>query len=103
MAISGLQSINVGLENESVGSDSLYTAFTKTKNNFAILASTASQYTNFVGSTGISTTNNPTTGTVTILNTGVTSIAGTANQITASASTGGVTLAYLVALQCLVT
>lgn len=40
--------------------------------------------------TGISTTYN--NGTVTFTNTGVTSIAGTTNQITASASTGAVTL-----------
>lgn len=40
--------------------------------------------------TGISVTNGA--GTITIANTGVTSITGTANQITASTSTGGVTL-----------
>ena len=34
MAISGLQVINIGLQNESTGSDSLYTAFNKTKDNF---------------------------------------------------------------------
>ena len=32
MAISGLQVIDIGLQNESTGSDSLYTAFNKTKN-----------------------------------------------------------------------
>lgn len=42
MAIQGLQQINVGLPNESTGSDSLYTAFTKTKNNFANLFANAS-------------------------------------------------------------
>lgn len=42
MAIQGLQEINVGLPNESTGSDSLYTAFTKTKNNFANLFANAS-------------------------------------------------------------
>lgn len=40
--------------------------------------------------TGVSVTNGA--GTITIANTGVTSITGTANQISASASTGGVTL-----------
>ena len=35
MAISGLQTINIGLPNESAGSDSLYTAFNKTKTNFS--------------------------------------------------------------------
>ncbi len=90
MAIS-LETINVGVENQATGSDSLYTAFTKTQNNFAKLASTASQYTNFIGSNGISTSNNPTTGTVTILNTGVTSItAGTG--LTATSSNGNITI-----------
>lgn len=41
MAIQGLQQINVGLPNESTGSDSLYTAFNKTKNNFANLFANA--------------------------------------------------------------
>ena len=44
MAIGNLQIIDIGLQNESAGSDSLYLAFNKTKNNFAILANTASQY-----------------------------------------------------------
>jgi hypothetical protein len=46
--------------------------------------------TSAVAGTGISVSG--ATGAVTVTNTGVTSIAGTANQITASASTGGVTL-----------
>ena len=37
MAIS-LEIINVGVENQATGSDSLYTAFNKTQNNFAILS-----------------------------------------------------------------
>lgn len=41
MAIQGLQTINVGLPNESANSDSLYTAFTKTKDNFANLFANA--------------------------------------------------------------
>lgn len=46
------------------------------------------------GSTGLSVAGSPITssGTITLTNTGVTSIAGTANQITASAATGAVTL-----------
>ena len=44
------------------------------------------------GGTGISTSYASTSNVLTINNTGVTSIAGTANQITASASTGSVTL-----------
>lgn len=90
MAIS-LETINVGVENQATGSDSLFTAFTKTNNNFSKIASTASQYTNFVGSNGISTSSNPTSGTVSIYNTGVLSItAGTG--ITASNSNGNITL-----------
>lgn len=42
MAIQGLQEINVGLPNESTGSDSLFTAFTKTKDNFTNLFANAS-------------------------------------------------------------
>ena len=45
MAITGKQSINVGLPNESVGSDSLYTAFTKTNVNFDTLFANASNFT----------------------------------------------------------
>jgi hypothetical protein len=41
MAIQGLQEINIGLPNESTGSDSLYAAFNKTKNNFANLFANA--------------------------------------------------------------
>ena len=37
MAITGQQSINIGLPNESTGSDSLYIAFTKTNTNFSTL------------------------------------------------------------------
>ena len=42
MAISGKQNINIGLPNESTGSDSLYTAFNKTKDNFDSLFANAS-------------------------------------------------------------
>lgn len=90
MAIS-LETINVGVENQATGSDSLFTAFTKTQNNFAKLASTASQYTNFIGSNGISTSNNPTTGTVSIVNTGVVSIT-PGSGLTATSSNGNVTI-----------
>jgi hypothetical protein len=41
MAIQGLQIINVGLPNESANSDSLYTAFNKTKDNFTNLFANA--------------------------------------------------------------
>ena len=90
MAISGLQIIDVGLQNESTGSDSLYTAFNKTKNNFAILANTAN-YSNFTGNSGIAVTSNATTGTVNVTNTGVLSIVAGTN-ITIDRANGNVTI-----------
>lgn len=91
MAITGLQTINIGLQNESVGSDSLYAAFTKTKNNFANLFACASPYNNFIAGNGISTNVDTPNGNVTINNTGVTSIiAGTG--VTINNSTGAVTI-----------
>ena len=96
MAIAGIQVINIGLPNESTGSDSLYTAFNKTETNFNTLFACASPYNTFTGTTGISTTANATTGVVEINNTGVTSIiAGTgvvinqANGAVTISSTGG--------------
>lgn len=91
MAISGLQVINIGLQNESTGSDSLYTAFSKSKTNFATVFACASPYNTFTGNTGITTTTNSTTGTVDILNTGVTQlIAGTG--ISLDQTTGNITI-----------
>jgi hypothetical protein len=85
MAILGLQTILVGSQNESTGSDSLYIAFNKTKNNFAILANTASPYNTFTGN-GVTITANATTGTVNINNTGVTNVALTSNNLTITGS-----------------
>jgi hypothetical protein len=91
MAISGLQVIAIGLQNESTGSDSLYTAFTKTKDNFSTLFTNASPYNTFTPNTGIGISSNSTSGTVTITNTGVTSIiAGTGIAI--DSSNGAVTI-----------
>ena len=91
MAIPGLQVIGVGLQNESAGSDSLYTAFNKTKDNFANLFGNASPFNTYTGNTGISTTANSSTGTVDITNTGVISLtAGTG--ITLSGANGDVTI-----------
>lgn len=96
MAISGLQTINIGLPNESAGSDSLYTAFNKTQNNFATLAACASPYNTFVANTGITLIANAIQGSLNILNSGVTNItAGTgisinqANGNVTISSTGG--------------
>lgn len=91
MAISGIQVINVGLPNESTGSDSLYDAFNKTKNNFTTLFDTASPYNLFTANAGISITANATSGVVDITNTGVTSIiAGT--NVTIDRSNGAVVI-----------
>lgn len=97
MSIPGQQTINVGLPNESANSDSLYTAFTKTQQNFSNLFTNASPYNTFTAGAGITASSNAITGTVAITNTGVTSIvAGTnivINQsngaVTISANTGG--------------
>lgn len=91
MSLSGKQTINVGLPNESTGSDSLYTAFTKINDNFSALFDNASPYSTFTGASGISAISNPSTGTVSITNTGVTSlIAGT--NIVLSGANGAVTI-----------
>ena len=65
MAISGIQVINIGLPNESIGSDSLYTAFNKSKDNFTQLFACASPYNTFTGN-GVSITTNANIGTVNI-------------------------------------
>lgn len=88
MAISGKQVINVGLPNESTGSDSLYTAFTKTKNNFDLLFGNASQYVTFTGGNGISTSANSTSGTVTITNTGVVALQAGTNIVIGDVGNG---------------
>jgi len=91
MAILGIQDINVGLPNESTGSDSLYTAFNKTVTNFNTLFACASPYNTFTGGVGITATANANTNTVTVTNTGVTNIiAGT--NIVVNQSNGNVTI-----------
>jgi len=91
MAIPGEQTIYIGLQNESTGSDSLYTAFHKTVNNFDTLFTQASPFNTFSGNTGISVSSNATAGTVNITNTGVTSIVAGTNIIISS-SNGEVTI-----------
>jgi hypothetical protein len=91
MAISGQQVINIGVENESIGSDSLYTAFNKVKTNFATLFGNSSPYNTFTGNLGISVSANSTLGTIGITNTGVLSIiAGTG--VTVNQANGNVTI-----------
>lgn len=91
MAISGKLDINIGLPNEAAGSDSLYEAFGKTKNNFTNLFANASSFTTFTGNTGINVTYGNSNTSVDITNTGVTSIiAGTGISI--DQSNGAVTI-----------
>ena len=91
MAISGQQNINIGVENQVPGSDSLYDAWHKTQNNFTTLFDTSSPYNNFVGDVGITTISNSTTGLVTITNTGVTSITA-GSGVTVSGPSGNIVI-----------
>jgi hypothetical protein len=91
MAISGIQTIGIGLQNESTGSDSLYTAFTKVNTNFNTLFGCASPFNTFTAGNGVGISSNANSGIVTITNTGVRSlIAGT--NIVLSSSNGDVTI-----------
>jgi hypothetical protein len=90
MAIGNLQVIDIGLPNEAAGSDSLYDAFYKTKNNFANLFACASPYTSF--SDGVGITANTNANTVTITNTGVLSLTAGDSSINLSGSNGNITI-----------
>jgi hypothetical protein len=94
MSISGKESINIGLPNESVGSDSLYTAFTKASNNFTTLFACASPYNTFTSGGAINITTDSSNGIVTFTNTGVTSLsAGSGVQLTGT--TGDITISLV--------
>ena len=89
MSISGKQTINIGLPNESTGSDPIRTAFVKTRDNFDNLFANASPFNTFNAGAGIGVSNTSTA--VTITNTGVTNvIAGT--NIVVSQANGNVTI-----------
>ena len=89
MSISGKQTINIGLPNESTGSDPIRTAFVKTQLNFDNLFANASPFNTFNAGEGISVSN--AASSVTIVNTGVTNvIAGT--NIVVSQANGNVTI-----------
>lgn len=91
MAISGKQAIQVGLPNESSGSDSLFSAFNKTVTNFNTLFACASPYSNIANGVGTTANANSTTGVLSFDNTGVLSIiAGTGISI--SGANGNVTI-----------
>lgn len=92
MAISGEQVIAVGLQNESANSDSLYTAFNKTVDNFATLFAQASPYSIFVDGAGITTNTDANTNTVTITNSGVVSLTSPDSSISLSGSNGNITI-----------
>jgi hypothetical protein len=91
MSIPGEQIINVGLPNESANSDSLFTAFTKTQENFANLFELSSPYNTFTAGAGIAVNANANLGTVSVTNTGVTSIVAGTN-IVINQSNGAVTI-----------
>jgi hypothetical protein len=93
MAIPGIQVIGVGLQNESIGSDSLYIAFNKTKDNFTTLFGNSSPFNTFTGNLGIGVTTNSLDGTVIVDNTGVVNIVpGTNITITPKDANGNVTI-----------
>jgi hypothetical protein len=90
MAISGQQTINVGLPNNPTNSDSLYTAFTKIQNNFTNVFSNATSLSSLA--TGYGIDGSIAGNTITINNTGVTQLlAGTGISI--SSSNGNVSIA----------
>jgi len=91
MAISGKETINVGVENQASGADSIFAAFNKTANNFTTLFACASPYNTFTSGNGISISSYNSNGVVRVNNTGVLSLtAGTG--ITLSGTTGEVVI-----------
>lgn len=89
MAITGQQTILIGLPNESTGSDSLFTAFTKINDNFNTLFTNASPITGIAAGNGINVTNS--SNAITITNTGVTSLI-SGGGVTLSGSNGNITI-----------
>jgi filamentous hemagglutinin len=92
MAISGQQIISIGLQNESANSDSLFTAFNKTVNNFSILFACASPTIAFANGLG-TIANTETANVVRIDNAGVVNIvAGTNITVSEKDANGNVTI-----------
>ena len=97
MAISGKETLNIGIENQATGSDSLFAAFNKVSNNFTTLFSVASPFSTFTSGNGTLVSSYSSNGVVKIENTGVLSLnagtgvtlSGTTGNITISASGGG--------------
>ena len=69
MSLQGKQTINIGLPNEQEGSDNLYVAFNKIKDNFDVVFACASSSTTFVAGTGIEIDEDSGNATITITNT----------------------------------
>lgn len=92
MSISGKQTINIGLPNESTGSDPIRTAFQKTQLNFDNLFANASPFNTFVGGDGIDVTTGLTS--VLVTNTGVTNIIAGTNIVIDQAN-GNVTISSI--------
>ena len=90
MAISGIENINIGLPNEAAGSDSLYSAFNKSQNNFTTLFSCASPTSNFVAGSGIAVAYSNSNTYLTITNTGVTSLTAGDRSIVLTQSNGNI-------------
>jgi hypothetical protein len=89
MAISGKETLIIGIENQATGSDSLFAAFNKVSNNFTTLFEDASPFSTFNSGNGITATSHSGNGTVFFENTGVLSLtAGTG--VTLSAGTGNI-------------
>lgn len=95
MAIAGQQNINIGLPNESTGSDSLYTAFNKVQNNFSTLFSTSSPFANINGGDGISVALDTGNNTATITNDGVINIIATNSISVSNDGNGNFTLSVI--------
>ena len=90
--ITGIQTIQVGLPNESANSDSLYTAFNKTVTNFGTLFACASPYNTFTGNAGVTVNTNANTNTIDITNTGVLSLTAGDSSINLTGSNGNITI-----------
>jgi hypothetical protein len=88
----GSETANITVTNSDKGSSQNIFKNVAVVGQSDIVADTNDDTLTVASGTGISITTNATTDTLTIGNSGVTSVAGTTNQITASASTGSVTL-----------
>lgn len=91
MAIPGLTNINIGAQNQAANSDSLWLAFNKIQNNFNVIAATGSNVINFESGVGINSTVSG--NTITVTNTGVTSITtAPGSGIVLNANTGNIVI-----------